>query len=226
VEREQREPESSSVSEREPVGLDPVVVVARGRALVTEQSLVNDIPPAYNFVRMPRALALIVLASLLLPGCHRHPRIDDGYSEMSLDDAQQTLTLTAISRLQNEFNHGACQSIYDEAGAGFRSQTSEEWLRECALLQNELGSWKSFQAKDTFGFGTRELIVLVVGLAEFEKENQQVEINWILTDKTSGFHSIRFRKSEGQDWMEFPRVRPSRKWQDPPIKLPQNGITS
>jgi hypothetical protein len=167
----------------------------------------------------------VFLACLLVPACHRHPRLDDRVQEVSLNDAQRTQALTAMGRLRDQFNRGACQSIYDAAGAGFRSQPSEDWLRECARLQDELGSWTDFRAKETEGFGKQQIIVFIYGLAVFQKENQQFEINWILSEEGARLHAIRFRKSESQDWIEFPRF-PGHRWQDLPIKAPKSGLDS
>jgi len=162
---------------------------------------------------------------LALVACHRHPRAAVQVEGISLSDAQKAETLAAMDRLRDQFSRGACQSIYDDASAGFRSQASEVWLRECARLQAELGSWTNFQAKDTEGFGNQEIIVLVYGLAEFQKENQQFEINWILGNQTARLHAIRLRNNESQEWIEFPSSHPGHRWQDLPLQMPKSDQT-
>lgn len=163
---------------------------------------------------------------LVLAACRRHPRMDDRFPEITLNDAQKAQTLTAMGRLRDQFNRGACRSIYDDGSAGFRSQPVDHWLHECATLQNELGSWTGFQGKDIEGFGKGPVVVFIYGQAEFQKENPQFEFNWVLSEKGACLHSIRLRKNESEDWVEFPEFRPARRWQDPPVKVPRDAFAS
>jgi hypothetical protein len=178
---------------------------------------------------LPRvAGAIIFVGSLLLPAGHRHSRPGDDVPWVVLDDRQKALTSSAVSHLRDEFNRGACQSIYEEAGVGFRFQTSEEWRRECEMLKNELGSWKSFEVKITEGFAKHDhdVFVLIFGVAEFEKANQQVEVNWILNDKGAEMQWIGLRLRDDQIWMQIPD-RSRHRWIDPPPpKLPKDSLAS
>jgi hypothetical protein len=175
---------------------------------------------------LPRASCTIIFAaSLLSLGCRRHHRHEVDEVDVPLSDAQKAVVIAATNHLQDQLNRGACQSIYDESSTGFHSQTPKDWLRECTMLQSELGAWNSFQPKYTDGNGERVLVVLVYGQAEFEKEKQQVEINWILNEKGAQLLMLGLRRRDDEQWIQIP-PRPGRSIDPPPIKSPQTPAAS
>jgi hypothetical protein len=225
VELEQRERESS-VSEREFGGLNLVAVVVRGKALVTEQSLVNDIPPEYNFVRMPRTLGAIILASLLLPACHRHPPVEDPSEYMKVEEWQKAQAIDAANGLREVFNNSACEPIYTAAAAHFRSQNSVEWTRECERLKKDLGTWRSFQITYTGRCALPGVVVCVGGTAEFEKGHSQIDLAWLLNTDGAQLFWLALKKGDGR-WLQLPPRPFLYRLIDPmPIKAIQNGRPS
>lgn len=177
---------------------------------------------------LPRSLCAIVFTALLLSSaCRRHPHRDEPFRRTKVDDGQKAKLVDAVSHLRAEFNTGTCEFIYDEASAHFRSQDPKEWRRECALLKEELGSWRSFQVKVAEKWSEREPIVCVIGTAEFEKQVQQIGIVWTLEHNGVQLISIFMREHDDQEWMEIPS-RPGlirRPWVDPPsAKSPDNSV--
>ncbi len=154
-------------------------------------------------------LRSIVVGCAMLTACSRHPRVDDDVHNVTLNDAQKTQINLALAHLKDQFNAGACQSIYEEANAGFHIQTAQDWLRDCEQLRMELGSLRRVDVKETEGVANSPLQVLVYGAADFEKENQQICINWIVGDKGALLSWLGFRHNDREHWLGSPS-RPSR----------------
>jgi hypothetical protein len=129
-----------------------------------------------------------------------------------------------MNHLKDQLSRGSCESIYREAAAAFRAQTSENWLGDCTQIEDELGAWKDFQIEYDEGIGDRDLIVLVFGPAVFEKGSLQVEANFMLNSKGARLSMLGFRK-ENRDWLMAPprpNSRPDRLI-DPPLKSSSYG---
>jgi hypothetical protein len=166
---------------------------------------------------MRYSFALIFAACLTVSGCRDHRHRDEPFRG-KVDDAQRAQLDDAVSHLRGEFNAGTCELVYDEASAHVRSQDPKEWRRECALLKQELGSWRSFQVKVEQKWSEQEPIVCVIGNAAFEKYVQQIGMVWTLGNKGAKLFSLFVRENLDREWMEIPS-RPSlirHPWIEPP----------
>jgi hypothetical protein len=172
-------------------------------------------------------VAGLFAAFVLLPACHRHPRVDSaGFAEP--DAAQQARALEAVAHLQAEFNTGNCQLVFEEASPHFRAQDPKEWRRECALMKDEMGAWRNFEVKFAQMWPDRQRLVCVVGLAVFERETEQVGAVWMLEDNGARLYLLMMRKHDGQAWTSIPRPlqRNPGPWIDPPpAKSPRSGVS-
>jgi hypothetical protein len=202
-------------------------LVERGKVLRAEQSLVNDIPNRSTIFSGAFAVILRVAslfaACLLLAACHRHSAPADLLEEMPVDASLQARALEAVDNFRAGFNAGACQPIYDQASPYFRSQNSEDWLHDCHRLRRELGPWQRFQVSFTSRYGKPEVVVLVMGSAEFERQATEVSINVVLIGDKAYLRSFSVRDGD-QHWTDLPPHHPPR-WADPPpAKSSENGI--
>ena len=161
--------------------------------------------------------AAIVAASLMCSGCRRQHPHEDAHS-FPLNDGQKALVASAMTHLQDQLSRHGCQSIYEDAGAGFRSQTAKNWLRDCERIEDDLGAWRDFQVEYQgymSGIGARDLIVFVYGPAVFEKGNTQVEANFLVKEKGAQLITLSFREG-GREWLIAPPRAP--RLIDPPMR--------
>ena len=171
-----------------------------------------------------RGFLIAAIACLLLASCHRHPASADLLEEMPVDANLQARALDAVDNFRAGFNASACQPIYDQASPYFRSQNSEDWLHDCHRFRQELGSWQRFQVSFAQRFGKPEVVVFVVGSAEFERQTTEVGINVVLVGDKAYLHSFSVRNGD-QHWTDLPpRLNPRKLADPPPAKSPENGI--
>jgi hypothetical protein len=159
---------------------------------------------------------MVLAVCIPVLGC-RHHRDRAGFEEP--DPAQRALALTAATHFQAEFNAGLYQLAYDEASPHFRLEDSMEWRRQCALLKDELGAWKSFASADTELWSNKEPIVAVVGVAQFERDQRQLATVWTLENGEAYLFHFAVRKSADAIWTQFPVILRFRgPMIDPPMK--------
>jgi hypothetical protein len=230
---EAREQEASFATELE-FGLEfeqvERAVVERERALRAEQSLVNDIPNRSTiltgaFVMVLRVAGLFA-AFLLIPACHRRSAPRDLSEDMPADAGQQARALAAVEGFRASFNSNACQPIYDAASPDFRSQNSEDWVRDCQRLRQQLGGWQRFRMSFAHIYGKPQVDVFVMGSAEFERQTTEVGINLVLIGDKAYLRTFSVRDGN-QHWTELPPLPlpyHPRLADPPPTKSPENGI--
>jgi len=119
-------------------------------------------------------------ALLLWTGWYEGRSVPHACEEQPATKEQQILTAAAVDRLRAVFSSGACQSIYDEAGQHFHSQTEVDWLYECDRLRENLGAWQGFDIQSTTTYGTPRQFVLVEGLAVFAKASRRFAVTWLM----------------------------------------------
>jgi hypothetical protein len=171
-------------------------------------------------------VANLFAACLLFPACHRHPTPEDLLENVPADAGQQAQALEATDNFRVSFNTGACQPIYDQASRDFRSQDSEDWLRDCHRLRQQLGSWRNFKLKFAQRYGKHEVFVFVVGSAEFERQTTEVSLNVVLVGDKAYLRSFSVKDGD-RHWTHSPPLQwnDHRRWADPPPpKSPENGI--
>lgn len=141
------------------------------------------------------AFTAISFASLLPLACQIHR---PGMSEI-----QKRQALDAMKHLQAEFNTRNCELIYEEAGAHFRSQDPMDWGRECALLKDELGSWRSFQVSDAERWPNREATFCIFASADFESQSKQLAVAWTFNERGAELFFIAVQLDE-KHWKNLP----------------------
>jgi len=114
-----------------------------------------------------------------------------GCSDVS---AQRHLAEHGVSKLQADWNHGECASIHDESDGYFRrNQLRDKWLGQCTELQNQLGTWKSFQIRNGVTWPVGSIgMVWVEGIAEFEDGQHIVRVDFQLDDNSAKLFHLQF----------------------------------
>ncbi len=136
-------------------------------------------------------------------------------------EQQKILTAAAVDRLRAVFSSGACQSIYDEAGQHFRSQTEVDWLYECNRLRANLGVWQRFDIHSTETYGAPERFIWVEGSAVFAKADPRLGLTWRMDKGSLQIESLCFE--ENGTWTEIP-VRPGLLMDPPPRSAYSPGM--
>jgi hypothetical protein len=155
--------------------------------------------------------------------CHRHPQVDRPITETKVEEWQRANATDAANRFRESFNTSTCEPMYNAAAAYFRTQSSREWVAECEQLKKKLGSWRSFQVTDTQRCASREVVVCVHGLAEFENGVQEIDTAWLLNSSGPQLFWIAIKRDE-RHWRQIPEMPFLHKLIDPiPIKVIQNG---
>jgi hypothetical protein len=118
-------------------------------------------------------------ALLFLAACQKSNRLN---KEMGapVDKARQTIALQSTEQLRAQWNGGACQVVYEQAAAHFRSQSLQDWLSQCAYLREKFGIWQSFISQEAITCGGPASIVCLDGIAVFGKERYEVIIAWTM----------------------------------------------
>ncbi len=170
-------------------------------------------------------VAGLFAACLLLPTCHRRPPADEPLEHMRVDDGQKARAIDATNQFREIFNNSDCLPIYDKAAANFRTQDSQDWERECERLK-ELGSWRSFQITDTERCAAPEVVVCVIGPAEFEKGQTEIGIAWLLGKDGARLFWLAIKEDEWH-WRQIPPIPFGHRWIDPPrMKSPKDSLAS
>jgi hypothetical protein len=164
------------------------------------------------------ALAAILLTSLFPLACHTRR------SEMT--EIQKSQALDAMKHLQAEFNTRNCELIYQEAGAHFRSQDPMDWRRECALLTEEMGPWRSFQVRDVQRWPRSEPAFCIFATADFQNQSKELAIVWTFSRKGAELFSIAVQRDE-QHWKNIPAAPELNRgpWIDPPPTKTPGSVT-
>jgi hypothetical protein len=167
--------------------------------------------------------ALVSIAFLLMAACS-HDRAGKDPLDIPVDEGQRTLTVDAVNGLRDAFNSGACQSIYEQAAAHFRTQSLQEWMSQCKDLKETLGSWQSFSAHlaERCGGGPSVVIVCAGGNARFAKRIAQVDVAWLLDKGRTQLMWISLKKGQGA-WVVIPPWRGPRMFDTPPRPFPKSG---
>jgi hypothetical protein len=87
------------------------------------------------------------------------------------------MAASAIVQLREMFDRGDCTSIYAAADPAFRSQSEENWVRQCERLRHDLGAWWSFQ-RGAEQESVDPRLRLVSGEATFENGTYHLEMLW------------------------------------------------
>jgi hypothetical protein len=106
-------------------------------------------------------LMLLVLTSF---GCRRAEK--------------ETVAASSILQLREMFDKGECSSVYAGADPAFRSQSEENWVRQCEQLRHDLGSWQSFQKNGAEQELADPRFRLVSGEAVFANGTYHLEMYW------------------------------------------------
>lgn len=166
--------------------------------------------------RLAPAICFAALLSSL--ACQRvHP-------EMSA--IQKAQAFDAMKHFQAEFNTNNCALIYEEAASPFRSQDPREWTRECALLKEELGFWKTFQVNGAKRWPDRSSTFFLFADAEFDRQNKSIAVAWTLDGAGAHLASVAFREDQRR-WKTTPEPAQLIRgpWIDPPrAKSPKSKI--
>ena len=141
-------------------------------------------------------------ALLLWAGWYEGRSVPDASEEQPATKEQRMLTAAALNRLRAVFSAGACQSIYDDAGQHFRSQTEVDWLYECDRLRENLGAWQRFDIQSTTTYGTPRQFVLVEGLAGFAKVSRRLAVTWRMDKGGVQLESLSLQ--ENGTWRRIP----------------------
>ena len=134
-----------------------------------------------------------------------------------MDDAQKTRALDAVSSFREALNSGSCGLIYSRAGAYFQKDTSREWESDCEDLRKEFGTWRGFD----FHFAQRcaepEVVVCIVGHADFEQKSAEVELAWLLDKGDTRLFWIALKRDE-QRWVRIPLRPDLNRFHDGPMR--------
>ncbi len=169
-----------------------------------------------------KLLPVVLIASLLLPGCGHQRRAQNSALDVRVESWQKAQAVAASDRLREVFNSNACAPIYAAASAYFKTQSSFDWDTECQRLKKQLGSWRGFQVTYAQRCGG-EVIVCIHGPAEFEKGQKEIEVAWLLTQHGPELEWIALKESE-QHWKQIPQRPWLYRLMDPiPIKVTKNG---
>ena len=155
--------------------------------------------------------ATILVTLLLVIGCHRQSDPTD----IPVTEDQRKLAVAAVGQLREEFNQGACGSIYDEASEMFHSQSQEVWLVLCETFRGRLGSWQSIDVQSAVGCGgPNPTIVCVSGSSTFTNGTHTFEFAWLLETTTPRLCWFSLRDDDV--WLTAPPWRPKRYYNPPP----------
>lgn len=181
-------------------------------------------------MKLPRVVgATVFLVCLLSAACARnHPSPGELLDHAKVDAAQQARAVAVVNHLREDFNGEACPSIYYAAAGFFQSEELGDWLEDCRQMKHELGSWRSFTFESAIKCGKPELVVCLIGSAEFEKERIGVRIAVQLSADGDQLHTLSI-DGRGRRWMQSPHwPYPTRRpWTDPPPKrTPKEGLAS
>ncbi len=100
-----------------------------------------------------------------------------------------------VANVQAAWNRNDCASIYDEGDGYFRrNQSREAWLRQCADLRAQLGTWQSFRVKEgnAWPFGSVG-IVWVEGAAGFAGGTHTLRADFKLNDNTAQLFNLQIQ---------------------------------
>lgn len=173
---------------------------------------------------LPRALyAIIFAASFVSPACHRHHRVGSDLDDIKAESGQTALALSAVGRLREAFNSSACQAS-NEAGAKFASQSAADSEYECEHLRKDLGPWLNFRFEFTERCAAPEVVVCVVGVAEFEKQSGEVSA-WLLRNNGAQLVWLALKQDEWH-WMQIPPRTRGKSIDPPPLKLTKDSLAS
>jgi hypothetical protein len=160
------------------------------------------------------SIALFVYALLFtLAGCGS-PDKPQPLAGPQLHSARRALAFTALEAMRAAFNRGECGAIFDDADPIFRRlQTKEEWVSNCEVIRNRLGSWNSFTG-DFHEALDAPLTVALRGQAAFAKGACRMNTTWHID--SGRFRLFSFACDAGEVHILAPRVWPPRRGPSPP----------
>lgn len=154
-------------------------------------------------------LPAIVLATVfVISSCgHRDRRVTrESVESMAVNKTQMIAAVKAVDHLRATFNTGSCESIYNEASPMFREQSSLQWTDQCEALRKSKGDWKNFKFEWAQRCGTPQLLVCVIGYADFATESREMSVIWLLDGQSAKLESIELRQDD-QHWSKIPDPR-------------------
>jgi len=106
---------------------------------------------------------------------------------------QRRSAAEGVVRLQAAWNRGACEEIFDNADGYFRrNQVRDNRLRQCAELRQQLGSWHSFQVKQTVTWPVGPVgIVWASGTADFDHGTHPFRADFNMKSSTARLWNMR-----------------------------------
>lgn len=125
----------------------------------------------------------VVGLSILLGGCNSLPE-------------QQRLAIDGVNKFRQEFNSGACQSIYDDADAGFRGvESKQKWASDCEHLRKTFGPWRGFSAVSCDRLPHEPAVLLVAGEAVFAKGEYHLEAYWKVSGARARWYFLSLQRA-------------------------------
>jgi hypothetical protein len=132
-----------------------------------------------------------------------------------LNAAQRASVLEAAGQLQDTFNTSTgCDVIYEDSARAFQSYPKDRWLLDCARLQGDMGSWRSFRLHSIERCGMPETTVCVLGSAAFSKGGRILELTWSLDSGRAQLLSVAW--PDDPEWIRIPPLPPRHKYRDTP----------
>ena len=118
-------------------------------------------------MRKTTVCALGVAVLLLLTAC--------GASKNTVSNAASN----SIDQVRQLFNQNACEGIYKQSTAFFRTQPLADWVYRCDKLRQQLGDWQTFETVSADACSSRpKSICFVDGSALFAKQKVEMTIGW------------------------------------------------
>jgi hypothetical protein len=85
----------------------------------------------------------------------------------------------SIDQVRKLFNQNACEGIYAQSTAFFRTQPLADWVGRCDKLRQQLGDWQTFESESADACSSKpKSICFVDGRALFAKQKVEMTIGW------------------------------------------------
>jgi hypothetical protein len=179
-----------------------------------------------------RKCVFALLPALCLTMCHkvtgrRHPADETTLTGTNPKDLN--MVLVAVKRLQQSFNAGRCDLIYDRATIEFRElESRESWLATCSRLRSDLGEWRQFSVEPGDAravFAARRRKCAISGTASFSKGAFRLWTTWNLDSGEAKLFSLSLQGKARVPEASQPEFL-KRRFIDPPPSRPERGTRS
>lgn len=157
-----------------------------------------------------RLITLSYVALLLLNACENTAHSN----QISLLQQQRTSAIVAANNLLKLFDKGACDMVYQQASAQFRSQAPNDWVGQCEQLRKKIGPWRTFTADWWTPCGSGGAWCLE-GTAVFGKDRYYMVTGWLLKNGSPRLLYLSFARG-GRQLETIPPLGPQRILVDPP----------